>query len=263
MSELKAQFFSLATAPLDGMWHFGFVAISEHFGFYENQVLVGYCCINADGYMLQYYLSPLAKISSRELFTLITQQDSKVIGTVIGAFASTAEPKYLSLCLDNSTMFAVNSLMYHLSTEADTTGEANVKIDMALATTEMLDSLVAFAVESIGAPEQWLTGYYLNLIQRQELWVSLKGKHIIATGECRTFDNYQTDFADLGMIVAQAERGQGIAVKILRYLINVAKQQGLKPICSTEIDNIAAKKSIARAGLVSNNRIIQIEFGKS
>ncbi|MCL1048288.1 GNAT family N-acetyltransferase [Shewanella abyssi] len=258
ISELKGQFFALATAPLDGMWHFGFVPMSDHFGFYEDQALVGYCCINADRYMLQYYLSPLAKTRSRELFTLIAQQNSAVIGTVKGAFVSTTEPEYLSLCLDNSTKFVVNSLMYQLSTASIT--NSDVEINMALATPEMLVPLVAFAVESIGAPEQWLTGYYSNLIQRQELWVSLKGEHIIATGECRKFDDYQTDFVDLGMIVAKNERGQGIATKVLGYLINVATRQGLKPICSTESDNVGAQKAMVRAGLVSNNRLIQIEF---
>lgn len=34
LSELKTTYFSESTAPLDGMWHFGFVPMSDHFGFY-------------------------------------------------------------------------------------------------------------------------------------------------------------------------------------------------------------------------------------
>ncbi|WP_415225355.1 hypothetical protein [Psychromonas sp.] len=42
--------------------------MSEHFSFYENSCLVGYCCINGEGYILQFYLSPVAKTKAAELF---------------------------------------------------------------------------------------------------------------------------------------------------------------------------------------------------
>ncbi|MEP3351646.1 MAG: hypothetical protein ABJN96_17060 [Marinomonas sp.] len=109
---LKKPYFERSTAPLDGMWHFGFVPMSSHFGFYEDGTLVGYCCVNGDGYMLQFYLSEAAHTQARELFTLIAEQNSSVIGCVKGAFVSTAEPHYLSLCADNSSSFKVHALMY-------------------------------------------------------------------------------------------------------------------------------------------------------
>ena len=56
LSDLKQQYIDQTTAPLDGMWLTGFVPMASHFGFYENQELVGYYCINNDGYLLQFYL---------------------------------------------------------------------------------------------------------------------------------------------------------------------------------------------------------------
>lgn len=256
--ELKEQYYLLSTAPLDGMWHFGFVPMADHFGFYENNTLVGYCCINGEGYILQFYISPTAKTKGAELFTLIAQQNSAVIGNVNGAFVSTAEVDYLSLCLDNSSSFKVNSLMYQQ--DASCRVEENESIDMALATNNQLNDFVKFAVTNIGAPQQWLSGYFDKLIQRKELWGYWFNDKLVASGECRLFDDHQKEYADLGMIVAQSERGKGIATQVLKTLNRIAYKQGLKAICSTERDNIGAQKAIGHAGFLSSNRIVQFEF---
>lgn len=257
LSELKQQYFAQSTAPLDGMWHFGFAPMADHFGFYEQDKLVGFCCINGDGYLLQFYLNPNSQALASDLFTLIVEQNSSVIGKVSGAFVSTAEPQYLSLCLDNYKNFHVNGLMYQQMTTV--TEEQSHPLAMTLATAEQLSAFVEFAVSNIGAPEQWITGYYTNLINRQELFGYWDGKQLVAAGECRLFDEYQTDNADLGMIVAQSERGKGVATRVLKFLVKLAKQKGLRPICSTEKGNIGAQKAITRAGLSASNRIIQFE----
>tara|TARA_R110001592_G_scaffold225191_3_gene480966 strand:- start:1562 stop:2386 length:825 start_codon:yes stop_codon:yes gene_type:complete len=259
ISELKQQYFASSTAPLDGMWHFGFVPISKHFGFYENDVVVGYCCINAEGYLLQFFLSPNAAVKAAELFTLITQQNSAVLmGEIKGAFVSTAEPNYLSLCLDNASSFKVNALMYLKDPVYSL--DAKAPITMDLAKPDQLATCVKFVNETIGAPKEWLSGYLGNLIQRKELFLYCSDNEILATGECRLFDEYQTNYADLGMIVAESERGRGIATQVLKALCHQANALGLKVMCSTESGNIGAQKAISRAGLFAPNRLIQFEF---
>lgn len=260
ISELKKQYFEQSAAPLDGMWHFGFVPMSSHFAFYEGDTLVGYCCINGDGYMLQFYLSQAANTQSKELFTLIAEQNSSVVGSVNGAFSSTAEPHYLSLCLDNSSSFKVNALMYQQV--APFVDDNATGLDLMLASQEQLSEFVEFAVNNIGAPAQWLSEYFGNLINREELWGYWSNGKLFATGECRLFDEHQTKYADLGMIVAESERGQGIATRVLNRLVSIANERGLIPICSTESGNLGAQKAIHRAGLEPLNRIIQIEFDR-
>lgn len=260
ISHLKELYFAQATAPLDGMWHFGFASMSAHFGFYEQEKLVGYCCINSDGYMLQFFVTDEAKLDPRELFTLIAEQNSAVIGSVNGAFVSTAEPQYLSLCLDNSSTFKVNALMY--KQKAPSTEPQEAMLDLTLAKQQQLDDFVTFAATNIGAPEEWLSGYFANLISRKELFGYWSNGELLASGECRLFDEYQTEYADLGMIVAQSQRGKGIATQVLNRLVNSANERGLTPICSTESSNLGAQKAIKRAGLTSQNRIIQIEFNR-
>ncbi|CAH6839959.1 MULTISPECIES: GNAT family N-acetyltransferase [Vibrio] len=262
LSELKTTYFSESTAPLDGMWHFGFVPMSDHFGFYESGKLVGYCVLNREGYLLQFYLVPEASVNIADLFTLIIESNSSVIGQVQGAFVSTAEPQYLSLCLDNSASFKVNAMMYRQNQKSDASRHSGCieGIKMALATEEQLDKLVEFASSAIGAPKEWLTGYYSNLIARQELWGYWENERVLATGECRKFDEHQTQYADLGMIVAEQERGRGLATRVLNFLTQHVTSQGLEVICSTESSNIGAQKAIERAGLSSKHRILQFDF---
>mgnify|MGYP001200716927 CR=1 FL=1 len=260
LSELKTAYFAESTAPLDGMWHFGFVPMSDHFGFYENGNLVGYCVLNGEGYLLQFYLAPTASTHIDDLFTLIVENNSSVIGKVKGAFVSTAEPQYLSLCVDNTESFKVNAMMYRQRPTAVANNIEN--IEMTLATEEQLEQFVKFASSAIGAPKEWLTGYYGNLITRQELWGYWESDDILATGECRKFDEHQTQFADLGMIVAQEERGKGLATRVIHFLKQHANSQGLEAMCSTESSNIGAQKAITRAGLSSKHRILQFDFSE-
>lgn len=260
ISHLKQAYFAQATAPLDGMWHFGFAPMSAYFGFYEQETLVGFCCINGEGYLLQFYLATNAKTDAKELFTLIAEQNSTVIGDVKGAFVSTAEPQYLSLCLDNSSTSKVNALMYQ-QLKCSTENKED-EFELKLAEPEQLSTFVEFAATNIGAPEQWLTGYYGNLVNRKELFGYWHEGELLATGECRLFDEHQTKYADLGMIVAQSQRGKGIATQVLQFLVASANERGLTPICSTESSNLGAQKAIKRAGLVAQNRIVQIEFDR-
>ncbi|MFA0056453.1 GNAT family N-acetyltransferase [Vibrio echinoideorum] len=264
LNELKTAYFTEATAPLDGMWHFGFVPMSDHYGFYENNSLVGYCAVNGEGYLLLFFLAPTANHSIEDLFALIVENSSSVIGEVKGAFVSTAEPQYLSLCVDNTESFKVNAMMYRQNflARSDCDSDRIEEIEMNLATQEQLDQLVEFASSAIGAPKEWLTGYYGNLIARQELWGYWESDDILATGECRKFDEHQTQFADLGMIVAQEERGKGLATRVIHFLKQHANSQGLEAMCSTESSNIGAQKAITRAGLSSKHRILQFDFSE-
>lgn len=257
LSELKQQYIDQVTAPLDGMWLCGFVPMATHFGFYEGGELVGYCCVNDDGYLLQFYLCPSHQNQASNLFDSILKSKNPPIEKINGAFVSTAEPQYLSLCLDSFPVFKVNALMSQLSDNSKPVSKSNLALEVVKS--EQLTDAVKFAHSAIGAPEEWLTGYFTNLINRQELFGYWENGRLLATGECRLFDDYQIDYADLGVIVDASTRGKGIATKVLKQLISIADAKGLKSICSTEKTNIGAQKAISRAGFSSGNRIIQFD----
>ena len=133
-------------------------------------------------------------------------------------------------------------------------------LELQLATKDLLAEFVQFAATNIGAPQQWLNGYYGNLIARNELFGYWLNRQLMAAGECRLFDHFQTEYADIGVIVSQSERDQGIAKKVLSTLVKHADKQGLIAMCSTENSNMAAQKAISSVGFLTNNRIVQFEF---
>ena len=109
----------------------------------------------------------------------------------------------------------------------------------------------------MGGSEDWLITYYSNLIQRRELFGCWLADKLVGAGENREFGDVQSGYTDLGVVVDPNHRGKGLATWILQQLVQQAVKKGLKPMCSTERDNIAAQKAITRAGFVSRNRIIQ------
>ena len=258
LGDLKQGYLQQTTAPLDGMWLFGFVPMASHYGFYSDEQLIGYCAINEEGYLLQFFLSAPFQSQADTVFKSLFA-DKSCTGKVVGAFVSTAEPEYLSHCADSFTGFKVNSLMYQLDSHFCPRPELseNDSVSMVLVTREQLADAVEVAVNSIGAPREWLRGYYEKLIGREELFGFWKEKELVAMGESRGNDEYQKEHVDLGVIVATTHQGQGLATHILRTLATLTQAKGLMPICSTEKTNLAAQKAITRAGFVARHRILQ------
>lgn len=254
---LKSEYLQHATAPLDGMWLVGFVPTSTHYGFYLNTELIGYCCVNEEGYLLQFHLIEGYDAEASALFARITANKFDTAREILGAFTSTAEPIMLSYCADVFTKISVNALMYQLPEKHTASHDSENTVSLQRIDTQQLALAVAFAHEAIGAPREWLTGYFQNLIARQELFGYWDNETLAATGECRLFDGFQSEYADLGVIVATEHRGKGVATKALEWLIAQARSQKLKPICSTEKINLGAQKAISRAGFITHHRIIQ------
>ena len=254
LAVLKKRYIQEATAPLDGMWLCGFVPAAIHFGLFDDDALVGFFCLNEDGYMLQFLLTEFHQGQALEVFQWIVNGDNSLYGTIKGSFVSTAEPHFLSLCFDCFSTFHVNALMYQLGSANQENPKENALKPIS---SSHLSQAVDFAVDSIGAPAEWLNGYFLNLINRHELFGVWNNGQLVATGESRGYDEHQMDYADVGVIVAESERGKGLATQVLRELVFMNESNGLRSICSTEKTNVAAQKAIGRAGFIPRNRIIQ------
>ncbi|MEH6405150.1 MAG: GNAT family N-acetyltransferase [Sneathiella sp.] len=259
ITQLKQSYMKLTTAPLDGMWLTGFVPMATHYGFFEQTELVGFCCLNADGYLLQFFINSQFRDQTAQVFKNLVGNRYNTVPPLSGAFTSTAEPFVLALCLDNFSNFEVNALMFELPHNGNFS--ENFQAEVSLKTLEMggLEPAVDFAHAAIGAPKEWLVGYYGTLIKRQELFGLWQDNVLIATGEARGYDEFQTEYADLGVIVAKAEQNKGLATKILKTLAHQTRKNGLTPICSTEATNIPAQKAISKAGFFSQNRIIEFK----
>lgn len=262
---MKRNYMDLTTGPLDGMWLTGFIPMASHFGIFDGEEQVGYFCVNDEGCLLQFHVERSHQIQSPKIFeSVVSKFDSNSedaittdtrTSTITGAFASTAEPQYLSLCLDRFPNFQVNALMYvHDQNSCRSTKTSSAMLPPIRS--RQLSKAVDFAVAAIAAPAEWLTDYYKNLIDRKELYGVWKNDQLVAAGESRRRDEYQPEYADVGMMVAKSERRKGLGTQILKLLVAQNHSKGLKTICSTERSNIAAQKAISRAGFRPYHRIV-------
>lgn len=103
----------------------------------------------------------------------------------------------------------------------------------------------------MGASRWLLHGYLNNLIERQQIYGRWTDGRLISNGEWKAYDSYQTEYADVGMIVSEHPRNKGVATAILQELVIIDTRLGLKPICSTEKSNVGAQTAIARCGFVA------------
>ena len=179
------------------------------------------------------------------------------IGEVEGAFVSTAEPQFLSLCLDCFSDFSVHALMYQYDHTLKVPCPIDHSLQTDIVTLGQLSEVVAFAHKAIGAPEEWLNGYYTNLINRQELFAFRRSDRLLAIRECRGNDKYQMNYAGLGVIVRESERNKGIGSYVLTTLTIIANEKNFLAICSTAKDNVGAQKAIRNAGFLAGHRILR------
>lgn len=251
---LRRRYVMGATAPLDGMWQCGLVPASTHTGLFHDDALVGYYSIDAQNLVLQFHLDASHRPRAADAFAALVDREKPD-----GAVVSTAEPDFLSLCLDHFPSFEVNALMYQHR------GPAALEVErLALEplTSTHLDEAVDFAHAALGAPTQWLREYYTGLLAREELFGTREHERLIGLGESRGFQGLQPGYADLGVIVAKTHRRRGLATRILGSLAHMNAERDLRPLCSTEPTNTGARRAIERAGFFARNRIVRFAAPK-
>lgn len=251
---LKLDYLNTVTAPLDGMWSDGLIPLSRHWSITEKGEIVGYFCVNSDKALLQFHLPDAFLPQAVDFLRALIGR-----GTVASAFAGTNEPTFLGLCMDLQRSVSVHTLLYR---DVDAVVPRMQQCEGAvfrLARTEDLSGIIDFIQENTGNGGVWLKGYMDNLITRGESYILEQDSEMIGLGECRVSDT-QMPYADLGMIVAKGRRGQGLGSMILALMKNICYGRQLRPICSTRVENIAARKAIERAGFLAKNRILHLHF---
>ena len=251
LSDLKKEYYNGLTSPLDGMWEV-FTTMADHYSISVNDEHVGYCVINDEKKMLQFYV-----VSSVDPMTVFLQilKDYSLSTAMVHSF----ETPFFNLCLDHQTAVSVNALQYHVAENTKLSPAQLGSAQFTLMTHTQLEAAVDFAHDALGADRGWLHGYYKERIQRNELYGLWLENKLIGAGECR-ISSTQTSVADVGMVVAKSHRTQGIGTEILKGLIQLCKERDLMAICSTEVGNIGAQKAITKSGFIAVQRIVEITF---
>ena len=248
------EYLKALTHPLDGMWEDAILAQAKHWVIHANDVVIGYCSVDNEGALLAFQAFEHERNGEAFRFCLRTLDLNR-------AYVSTAEPSFLGLCLDHHKSLKINALMYSDSDTDQPLPSFADNLEYRLVNMDDYAAAIEFGLRAIGDERDWLEPYYAERITKKELFGLWTKDQMIGAGELRISPS-QFNIADVGMVVAPECRKRGLATLILQRLRYDGRNRGLRLICSTEGDNLAAQKAIMRAGFYASHRILDIALNR-
>ncbi len=252
---LRDDYLRTLVAPMDGMWESAIISQATFWVIQDQEHYAGYFCIGSDKDLLRFHLLENYHDDAQEIFAWVVSTHD-----IQYAITSTIEPLYFSLCLDIQQSSTLHSYLFRDDKHAELSFKLNKSIFRKAEKSE-LDDLVHFYQTYTEGSGEWIEAFLDAHLKREEVFVWYDEQTLVATGECIPSQK-QPPYADLGMVVALAYRGRGLGSSVLIQLKNHCYKAGWKPICSCAADNHASKKAIEKAGFISTQRMVKVQFSK-
>ncbi len=259
VADLQTEYLQTLTGPQDAYWQEGLIPAAEHLKIRLDDVVAGYLVQNSENELMQFFLKPNYQRDAVDIFRQM--QESRSINT---ALASTIEPFYFSLCLDIQQRARVHTCLFSDHSKVEPVLTSLTGHQFRLATEDDLSQVLALFtggdefvdLDTIDAHFEGPLGYAKMVIEAGILHVLERNGEILGTGEFRVRNTWPP-YVDVGMIINQKYRRQGIGTYVLGLLKQKAYEQGLKPICSCEAGNIGSRKAVENAGFITQHRVVE------
>ena len=239
--------------PMDDMWENLIIPSGTCFEILHKSTQIGYYIVDANGYLLQFFLKDSDKNESLEIFNHIVETD-----TVVGAYAGSFEPDFQSLALNRAKETTIDTILYRAMKYDPLTCPVE-GLERRLASMDDYDAVLKFCLDKVGLQGEWMQPYYQDLLPRECVHLFELDGEIIGIGELRPSKS-SPEFANLGMMVAKEWRRKKLGSYIMNQILILAKEKDLIGICSTTQENIGSQKAIIKAGLAPYHRILKINF---
>jgi RimJ/RimL family protein N-acetyltransferase len=255
IQKLRGEYLHTLVAPIDGMWESAVIAHATFWEIQDRGLHAGYFCIDSNNYLLCFHLLENYQARAQEIFRwIISTYD------IQHAIASTIEPLYFSLCLGVQRSIELHSYLFRDDKRIEPSYGLSNSVFRKAEKSE-LDDIVRFYRANTEGSGEWIEVFLHERLNREELFVLYDRQTLVATGECIPSQK-QPPYADLGMVVAQSYRGRGLGSSMLIQLKQHCYGAGWKPICSCAADNYASKKAIEKAGFISEQTMVGIQFSR-
>lgn len=211
---------------------------------------IGYFCVSTKGTLLQFYLKAGHIRSLQSIFSRLLSQ-----GFFTQALVSTRDRLGISSCLEFHKEVSVDDYLFE-----DGSGPVE-------AASEWQDSVFALAgtddiplIRSVVNDFHDFLHYTLEgSVAEQSIFLLLDGNTLLGTGVIASKE-YQPPYVDIGMCVNEQYRRQQVGTEIIRRLRLHCRERALIPLASCRFDNLASKKTLEKAGMVSRDRVLRIKF---
>lgn len=253
LEKMQKDYLGTLIAPMDGMWESAVIPGGTFWEIQDQGCYAGFFCLDAEQYLLRFFLTKGYQVRAQEIF-------SWVISTynIHHAIASTIEPFYFSLCLDMQKHVTLHSYLFHDFKEVEPSIDHR-ELSSRKAEENDFKEILSFYQRNTEGPGEWIEPFLHRRLDRGELFLFYEKQMLIATGECIP-SQHQPPYADLGMVVAQLQRGKGLGSFVLIQLKKHCYANNWKPICSCAAGNLASKRAIEKAGFISEQRMVEIAF---
>lgn len=250
---LNENYVKTLVAPMDGMWY-SIIANSRYERITRNGQQLGYFCFDSEKRLLRFDLSNEFKTEAESIFASVLEKFG-----LKSAVCSTAEPFYLSLCLDFQKQLTIHGYLFRDNRGMQSVESERNDLTFRLAERTEMDKLEYFYRDSIEGDGEWIRGFLEQRMCLGELFVLLRNQTLLGTGEC-IVSRTQKPYADLGIVVSKECRRKGLGTYLLSRLKLYCYSSELQPICSCAKENIASRNAIQKAGFTSEHRILNIFF---
>lgn len=225
---------------------------STYYKIEMDSIWVGYFCVDSKKTLWEFYLIRNAVIHSQEIFKFLIDMDY-----VNSAECITYDHMLMSLCFDFQKKSSCSAYVFRDNIEVNYSLNMYDNINMRLATTEDLNSLL----EINKIAEDW-NDFFSDLdkqIRMKEVFVFHSDNELLGAGTCKK--TWQSrNYCDIGMVVANKYRNKGIGTYIILKLKEYCYSNNQIPVCGCWYPNYPSKKTLEKAGFIANHRVIRFEF---
>jgi GNAT superfamily N-acetyltransferase len=206
----------------------------------------GYFCVDKDKVLYEFYLNDEVLIFAQDIFKALLNKEY-----FISAESKTFDYLLMSLCLDFNKKALCSGYLFRnfVNVKNYLVGFDNICFRLAnLKDSEKISDMSEDFFENL--EEQ---------ILKEEIFVLYSNENLLAAGVVqKVFPSM--NYYDIGMIVEKNHRGKGIGTYIITKLREICCEHNGVPICGCWYYNYASKRTLEKAGFISNHRIITFDF---
>lgn len=251
IEEMRKDYYVNLTAPMDDQWEEGIIPNGDFFTVIQDDFIVGYFVLDDEGAIISFYTKK--KEEATEIFKAIISKKK-----IKKAYVFTCDPLFYKQCINLKKDMLDNSFLYRLKNKVEVDPPFNT-IDIVKGEMRDFEEILNHFMDGTGISEEWAKIFMTTRINANSIIVFKLDNKIIGTGEIRPSIS-NSNYANIGMVVAKEFRRRGIATYIVNVVTKISIERGYKPICATSIDNIGSQKTIKKNGYECYHKINIILF---
>ncbi len=229
-----------------------------YFAIRHGEELVGYVCIDGEDRLLQFYLDDADARHAQALFRRLI--DGRLMRT---AFVSTRNPCVLSLCMDVQQGVACQAYLFVDLAMVECPVQEMATPCFRQALPPDLDRLAAMCDDFFAPTATNLEKGKLYLLEQDgDGDADTHDGEIVGAGLIETDDCHPPTTAAIGMFTHADFRCRGVGAHMIMRLKQRCYAMGYTPIAGCWYRNIASKQTLERAGMVTKDRILHVNFVK-